>query len=195
MLLTQFNNVLPVVFGFAAVLYLWLAVRVSRATLPNSNNAISYFLFLIGAMIAGSAFAFGTEDPNIYGIGRTLSFFSGGFLPLVFYCIYREYTVGRNNPLLIAVLSIIPIITTLLAITNPMHNMIWTVVEYGFRDPFYRGCRTPLVQTCACSVRLWIAWLFGAGDGQPTVEHCARAPPQDHSSARLRGIAVRGQCG
>lgn len=129
MLLTQFNHILPVVFGFAAVLYLWLAVRVSRATLPHSNNAISYFLFLIGAMIAGSAFAFGTEDPNIYGIGRTLSFFSGGFLPLVFYCIYREYTVGRNNPLLIAVLSIIPIITTLLAITNPMHNMIWTVVD------------------------------------------------------------------
>ena len=74
MLPTQFTLMLPVVFGFAAVLYLWLAVRVSRATQPQSNNAISYFLFLIGAMIAGSAFAFGTDDSNIYGIGRTLSF-------------------------------------------------------------------------------------------------------------------------
>jgi diguanylate cyclase (GGDEF)-like protein/PAS domain S-box-containing protein len=129
MLLAQLNLMLPAVFGFAAMLYLWLAMRVSRASVQHSSNAISYFLFLIGTMIAGSAFSFGTDDPNIYGIGRTLSFFSAGFLPLVLYSIYREYTVGTTHPLIFAVLSVVPIVTTLLTLTNPVHNMIWTTVE------------------------------------------------------------------
>jgi diguanylate cyclase (GGDEF)-like protein/PAS domain S-box-containing protein len=123
------NLILPALFGFAAVLYLWLAVRVSRASAGLSNNVISYFLFLIGMMVAGSAFAYNTTDPNLYGIGRTLSFFSAGFLPLALYIIYREFTVGRPSALLVALLSIVPAATTILTITNPLHHMIWTMAE------------------------------------------------------------------
>jgi diguanylate cyclase (GGDEF)-like protein/PAS domain S-box-containing protein len=125
------NLVLPALFGFATVLYLWLAVRVSRASSRLSNNAISYFLFLIGMMVAGSAFAYNTTDANLYGIGRTLSFFSAGFLPVVLYMIYREFTVGPPGPLLLAVLSLVPVATTLLTITNPLHHLVWTLVEEG----------------------------------------------------------------
>jgi diguanylate cyclase (GGDEF)-like protein/PAS domain S-box-containing protein len=121
--------ILPAVFGMAAVLYLWLAVRVSRATVESSSNAISYFLFLIGTMIAGSAFSFGTTDENIYGIGRTLSFFSGGHLPVVLYLIYREFTIGRSPTLLVLALLLIPMVSTILAITNPLHHLIWTAAE------------------------------------------------------------------
>ena len=55
------DHVMPTAFGMAAVLYLWLAVRVSRASDESSNNTISYFLFLIGTMIAGSAFSVGAS--------------------------------------------------------------------------------------------------------------------------------------
>ncbi|MCH8336084.1 MAG: hypothetical protein IIC61_09370, partial [Proteobacteria bacterium] len=105
--------ILPTVFGLTAVLYLWLAVRVSRVSVDSSNSAISYFLFLIGIMVAGSAFAYNTADANLYGIGRTLSFFSAGFLPIVLYVIYRDYTVGRPGPLLLTILSIVPLATHL----------------------------------------------------------------------------------
>jgi hypothetical protein len=44
--------VLPTVFGFGAALYLWLSVRVSRASSDLSNNIISYFLFLIGMILS-----------------------------------------------------------------------------------------------------------------------------------------------
>ena len=96
----QLTLVLPTAFGFAAVVYLWLSVRVSRASSQSENNAISYFLFLIAAMVGGSAFSYGTTDGNMYGIGRTLSFFSAGFLPVVLYTIYRQYTVGPPRPLI-----------------------------------------------------------------------------------------------
>ncbi len=125
----QLIAILPTVFAFAAVIYLWLAVRVSRASGEASNNSIAYFLFLIGMMVAGSAFAYNTTDQNLYGIGRTLTFFSAGFIPVVFYSIYREFTVGRSHGVVLALLSVIPIISTGLAMTNPMHHLIWTVVE------------------------------------------------------------------
>ena len=57
-MMERLTLVLPAVFGFSAFIYLWLAVRVSRASAQSANNAISFFLFLIGAMVAGAASAF-----------------------------------------------------------------------------------------------------------------------------------------
>ena len=119
-MIEQLDTILPTVFGFATVLYLWLAVRVSRESSADSNNTVSYFLFLIGMMTAGSAFAYNTSDPHVYGIGRTLTFFSAGFLPVALYCVYRQFTVGRPPMLLLMMLSIIPIASTALAMTNEL---------------------------------------------------------------------------
>jgi diguanylate cyclase (GGDEF)-like protein/PAS domain S-box-containing protein len=116
-------------FAFAAVAYVILAVRVTRASPQHNNSVMAFLLLLIGALVAGSAFSYGTQDPNIYGIGRVLAFFASGFLPVAFYFLYREYTVGPPNAIAVAMLSVIPIATTLLAITNSMHNMIWSIVE------------------------------------------------------------------
>ena len=54
-MIEQLSLILPTAFGFTALVYLWLAVRVSRASAQSQNNSISYFLFLIAAMVAGSA--------------------------------------------------------------------------------------------------------------------------------------------
>lgn len=119
------ETVLPPVFGIAAVLYWGLAVIVSRS---SPNSIVAFFLFLIGTMVAGAAFTYGTTDPNMFGIGRVLAFFAAGFMPVAFFSIYRSYTDGQPGTLMIAVLSIIPIATTILALTNSMHNMIWATV-------------------------------------------------------------------
>jgi len=116
-------------FFIAAAIYIALAVRVTRSSPQHANSVIAFFLMLIGALIAGSAFSYGTQDPNIYGIGRVLAFFVSGFLPVAFYVVYREYTIGPPHPIIIALLSIIPIASTLLALTNSMHNIIWSVIE------------------------------------------------------------------
>ncbi len=110
-----------------AVLYAGLAVRVSRAGPQYASSMISFFFFLIAGMLAGAAFSYGATAATLYGIGRTLSFFSAGFIPVVFYVIYREYTVGAPSAMIIVMLSIVPMATTALALTNPLHNLIWGV--------------------------------------------------------------------
>ncbi|MCH9693237.1 MAG: diguanylate cyclase [Gammaproteobacteria bacterium] len=113
----------------AAVLYVVLAVRVSRSGPQYAHSMISFFLVLIGGMLTGSAFSYGATDANIYGIGRVFSYISAGYVPVVFYFIYREYTVGAPSALLIAVLCVVPTATTGLVLTNSMHNLVWVVNE------------------------------------------------------------------
>lgn len=127
--MVSLTQIIPPVLAVSAVAYAALAVRVSRSTPQNPNNLMSFFLFLIAGMVAGSAFSYGATDATMYGIGRTLSFFSAGFVPIVFYLIYREFTVGRPHVLTIFMLAIIPIATTGLALTNSYHSIIWMVTE------------------------------------------------------------------
>ncbi len=120
---------LPPTFAVAAGTYLFLAVKVARSSTQHAYNVMAFFMLLIGILVGGAAFSYGAEDPNIYGIGRVMAFFSSGFLPVAFYIVYREYTDGPPSPVLVAMLSIIPVATTLLALTNSMHEMIWRAVE------------------------------------------------------------------
>ena len=122
------THILTPILALSAIAYVALAVHVARST-PNSNNHVSFFLVLVAGMVAGSAFSYGADSATLYGVGRTLSFFSAGFIPIVFFLIYREYTVGPPSPLLIAILVIVPVVTTGLALTNSMHNMIWAAYE------------------------------------------------------------------
>jgi diguanylate cyclase (GGDEF)-like protein/PAS domain S-box-containing protein len=123
------TSYLPAILAVSAAAYAILAVWVARSTPQNPNNMVTFFLFLLAGMVAGSAFSYGATDATLYGIGRTLSFFSAGFVPIAFYLIYRGFTVGRPHPLLIVVMAIIPVATTILAMTNSQHHMIWMAVE------------------------------------------------------------------
>jgi diguanylate cyclase (GGDEF)-like protein/PAS domain S-box-containing protein len=122
-----------VAFGLAALLYMWLAVRVS-GTSSLKSNSVGYFLFLIGSTIAGSALVYAGGDP-LYNLGFVLRFFSGGFLPVVLYLMYREYTVGRPSTRMLAGLCVVPAITTVLLVTTPLHQMMWDV-DAGLSDRF-----------------------------------------------------------
>jgi len=123
--LTEF---VPPILAVAAAAYAVLAALVARSTPQNPNNLMSFFLFLVAGMLTGAAFTYGAETKTLFGIGRSLTLFSAGFIPIVFFMIYREYTVGRAHVLIILMLAIIPIISTGLVLTNSMHNMVWSVV-------------------------------------------------------------------
>ena len=146
-------TVLPPFLGLAAVAYAGLAVRVSRSGPQYANSMVSFLMFLFAGLVLGAAFSYGATTANIYSIGRVFSFFSAGFIPIAFYTIYREYTVGAPNALFIVMLSVIPVATTGLALTNSWHNILWVVTETAaglqFSDvsehPWYMRVYAPFV--------------------------------------------------
>ena len=119
---------LPTVFAVAGVLYLWLAVRIPRGADRSRSRNISYFLFLIALLVGGTALSWGADEPRLYAIGRVMSLSSGCFLPVVLYLVYRNYTVGPPSRWLVAALCAVPIATTVLAVSNPVHGYLWTAV-------------------------------------------------------------------
>lgn len=124
--LLQFVTPLLVV---AAGAYAVLAVRIARSGPQHENSLVSVSLILIAGMIAGSAFSYNATDASMYGIGRVLSFGCSGFLPVVFYAIYRNYAVGPPRALVIAILSAVPLVTLALALTNSFHGLVWMASE------------------------------------------------------------------
>ena len=123
------TDIVPPFLAVAAIAYAGLAVRVARSAPHNPNHVVSFFLFLMAGLVGGAAFSYGAVDPVMYGIGRVISFFSAGFAAVVFFALCREYSVGRPGWLIISILAIIPMATTGLALTNSLHNLIWTAVE------------------------------------------------------------------
>jgi diguanylate cyclase (GGDEF)-like protein/PAS domain S-box-containing protein len=123
------EQLLPAFFGLAAMAYIGLAVNVSRSHSRYANSMVSFLLVLFAGMLAGSAFSYGAVDADFYSVGRALSFSSAGFLPVVFYVVYRQYTQGNPGAFIVVTLCIIPVISAGLAITNSAHEIIWTVSE------------------------------------------------------------------
>ena len=126
---TVLEQILPPLLGIAAVAYVALAVSVSRSGSRHSSSMVGFLLVLFAGMLAGSAFSYGAIDATYYSIGRALSFLAVGFLPVVFYIVYREYTLGSSSALVVVTLCVIPVITAGLAVTNGMHQILWTVEE------------------------------------------------------------------
>jgi diguanylate cyclase (GGDEF)-like protein/PAS domain S-box-containing protein len=90
---------------------------------------IGFLMFLLGVMVAGTAFAFGATDLTLFNIGRVLNFASAALLPVAFYVLYRQFTAGPPNKFILGMLLVIPLCTTALALTNAWHGLIWTVTE------------------------------------------------------------------
>jgi len=117
---------LPPIFGFVAVAYLGLAVYVSRS---SPQSVIGFLLFLMGVMVGGSAFSLGATDIALFNIGHALNYFAAAFIPVAFYSVYRQFTGGPARAFVMALLLVVPICTTALALTNSWHHLIWSVIE------------------------------------------------------------------
>ena len=128
-MLSALEQLLPAFLGIAAIAYIGLAVNTARSDYRYANRMVSVLLVLFAGMLAGSALSYGAVDAAFYSLGRVLSFFATGFLPVVFYVVYRRYTLGNPGALVVVVICIIPVITTGLALTNSAHEILWAVRE------------------------------------------------------------------
>ncbi len=119
-------SALTAVLGFSAFLYFCLSAHLLK-TAPK--NLYGVFLLLVGLLVAAPAIYYGTENPMQFGIGRVCTFLGAGFLPVVFYMLYRQYTDSSVRPWVLVAMSAIPAVTVILAMTNWKHGLVWQSYE------------------------------------------------------------------
>jgi diguanylate cyclase (GGDEF)-like protein/PAS domain S-box-containing protein len=124
-------------FAVAAAVYVALGIRALRSAPAFGNGAVALLLVLIGVLLGGTASSYGAASPLVDVIGRGVTVCASGFLAVAVYVVYREYTAGPARPAVVALLSVIPIATSALAITNPMHGIIWTETATATGAGFY----------------------------------------------------------
>ena len=147
--LTFLHTVLPPTFGAAALVYLALAFTILRPSGGMRDRATGYLLLFTAIYLAAMGLWYGATEPMLIRAGSALSTLSAGFLPVALYALYRGYTGQPVARWEIVVLSIIPAVSFMLVLTNPLHLL---VVPTDLQNGLYRF---PNV-----SDRGWFGYLF-----------------------------------
>ena len=185
-MLELMEQLLQPLLGLAAVAYAALAVRIGRSDPQYANSAVSYLLLLFSGMLAGSALSYGAASADLYNVGRALSFISAGFVPVAFFCVYREYTSTLATKTVLTTLLIIPVITTAMALTNSMHELLWAVTETE------AGLQTSLLTDHSWYNRVYGPFVYGL-IGLSAIGLAGRLPSL--ASAHRKTVSLLLACG
>jgi len=86
---------------------------------------IGVLFVVISIWVAGGAIELLAESLAVFSIGRTGHFIGSAMVPIVAYVCFREYTGSGTNGRTLTLLSVIPLISVLLAATNVYHELMW----------------------------------------------------------------------
>jgi diguanylate cyclase (GGDEF)-like protein len=121
----SFDIALFVLLTFSAVCYLALGIRLIVARRGVGTMPFGMLFVVIGVWVLGSAIELMATTFYMFSIGRTGHFIGSAFLPIAAYCSFREYTGRTTSGHRIAMLSIIPFVSVVLAATNFFHEFMW----------------------------------------------------------------------
>lgn len=130
----SFDIALSVLLTFGAVCYLAFGIRLIAAKRGVGTMPIGVMFVIISVWVGGGAIELMSTSFYAFSIGRTAHFIGSAFLPIAAYFSFREYTGRITSVHRIAVLSVIPFISVVLAATNFFHEFMWYLPianEYG----------------------------------------------------------------
>ncbi len=134
-MLTFLHTILPPTFGAAALVYLALAFTILRPAGGMRDRATGYLLLFTGIYLAAMGLWYGATEVMLIRAGSALSTLSAGFLPVALYALYRGFTGQPIARWELVVLSIVPGMSFLLVLTNPLHVL---AVPTDLQSGFYR---------------------------------------------------------
>ena len=110
---------------FSAACYLMMGSRLVASKRETGSMPIGVLFVVISIWVAGGAIELLAESWAVFSIGRTGHFIGTALVPIVAYVCFREYTGSATNARTLTLLSIIPLISVLMAATNVYHEFMW----------------------------------------------------------------------
>ena len=116
---------LAVLLLFSATSYVVLGVRLLVAKREVGTLPIGILFLILSIWVVGGAVELLSSSYFAFSIGRTGHFVGSAFLPVVAYVTFREYIGLKTSIHRMTMLTIIPIVSVILAATNYAHEFMW----------------------------------------------------------------------
>ena len=116
---------LAVLLLFSATTYMVLGARLVLAKREVGTMPIAILFGIISLWVLGGAVELLSSTYYVFSIGRVGHFIGSAFLPVAAYVSFREYIGQKTSVHRITMLSIIPIVSVVLAATNYAHEFMW----------------------------------------------------------------------
>ncbi|MDH3362620.1 MAG: diguanylate cyclase [Gammaproteobacteria bacterium] len=116
---------LSVLLVFTAACFLVMGSSLVAAKREIGSMPIGVLFVVISIWVAGGAVELLAESFTVFSIGRTAHFIGTALVPIVAYVYFREYTGLQTPSRRLALMSIIPFVSVLLAATNIYHESMW----------------------------------------------------------------------
>jgi diguanylate cyclase (GGDEF)-like protein/PAS domain S-box-containing protein len=116
---------LSVLLVFSAACYLMMGSRLVASKREIGSMPIGVLFVLISIWVVGGGIELLAENFTVFSIGRTAHFIGTALVPIVAFVGFREY-IGTATPgRMLVMLSIIPLVSVILAATNINHELMW----------------------------------------------------------------------
>ncbi len=116
---------LAAVLLVAVLGYVLLGARIAELRESAGSRPAAVLFFVIGIWVAGGAVELLAGNFTVFSIGRTGHFVGTALVPLVALVFFREYMHSRTRSSMLALLSVIPLVSITLAATNAHHEFMW----------------------------------------------------------------------
>lgn len=110
---------------FSAACYLMMGSRLLSGKREIGSMPIGVLFVVISIWIAGGAVELLAENFTVFSMGRTAHFIGTAMIPIIALVCFREYTGSETPGRLLGLLSIIPVVSIMLAATNSYHEFMW----------------------------------------------------------------------
>ncbi len=117
---------LSVLLIFSAACYLMMGSRLVASKREVGSMPIGVLFVLISIWVVGGGIELLAENFTAFSIGRTGHFIGTALVPIVAFVGFREYTGSATPGRMLVMLSIIPLVSVILAATNIDHELMWS---------------------------------------------------------------------
>ncbi len=116
---------LSILLVFSAACYLMMGSRLVASKREVGSMPIGVLFVVISIWVVGGGVELLAENFTVFSMGRTGHFIGTALVPIVAFVGFREYTGTETAGRMLVMLSIIPLVSVLLAATNFDHELMW----------------------------------------------------------------------
>ena len=117
--------ILSVLLSLSAASYMLLGLRLVGGRREVGTTPIGMLFIVLSFWVMGGALELMSTSFYVFSIGRAGHFVGTAFLPVAAYVCFREITGAETSVHRILAMTIIPLVSVLLAVTNYFHEFVW----------------------------------------------------------------------